>query len=95
MARTTDAGTYDPDELAVAVVALEDGQSLSAVAVWLGRDRSGLFRALKALGYPTRPPRPDPVDRRRAVEDAIARIDLASRSELALQIRELRRRRRT
>ena len=85
------SGNYDPAEIAIAVIALEEGQSLSRVAAYLGRDRSGLSRALRSLGYPTRPPRPDPARLREAVEDAIASIDVVSRYELRAQIRECRR----
>ena len=81
---------YDPAEIAIAVIALEEGYPLGWVAAYLERDRSGLFRALKSLGYPTRPPRLDPAGRREAVEDAIASIDLPSRIELRLQLLELR-----
>jgi len=51
---------YLAEELAYAVVCISQGQSLSAVAAELGRDRSGLLRTLKSLGYPTTPERLDP-----------------------------------
>ncbi|MCA1846609.1 MAG: hypothetical protein LC792_26120 [Actinobacteria bacterium] len=91
MARNPGSANYLPEEIAMAVIALEEGQSLSTVAAYLGRDRSGLFRALKALGYPTRPPMLDPARRREAVEDAIASIDVLSRREIREQLLELRR----
>ena len=90
MTKKAGSPNYDPAEIAIAVIALEEGQSLSCVAAYLGRDRSGLFRALRLLGYPTRPPRRDPTRLREAVEDAIASIDVPSRYELRAQIRELR-----
>jgi hypothetical protein len=67
---------------------MEEGHSLRCVAAYLGRDRGGLFKALKSLGYPTRPPASTCL--REAVEDAIASIDVISRYELRAQIRELR-----
>jgi hypothetical protein len=91
MARTVGSPNYEPGEIAIAVIALEEGQSLSSVAAYLGRDRAGLFRALRSLGYPTRPPRLDPARQREAVEDAIASIDALSRSEIREQLLELRR----
>jgi hypothetical protein len=63
---------YLAEELAYAVVCIGDGQSLSAVAAELGRDRSGLLRTLKSLGYPTAPERLDPA-RRQA--DTLQRIE--------------------
>lgn len=56
MAKISGSASYDPAEIAIAVIALEEGYSLSWVAAYLERDRSGLFRVLKSLGYPTRPP---------------------------------------
>lgn len=91
MAKTTGAASYDPDEIAIAVIALEEGHSLSSVATYLGRDRSGLHRALRKLGYPTRPVRPDPARQREAVEEAIASIDVWSRNEVNLDLQQLRR----
>lgn len=86
--KKTGTPNYDPGEIAIAVIALEEGHTLRCVAAYLGQDRSGLLKALKSLGYPTRPPAPTCL--REAVEDAIASIDVVSRYELRAQIRELR-----
>jgi len=91
MARTAGSASYDPDEIAIAVIALEEGHSLSVVATYLRRDRSGLHRALRKLGYPTRPTRPDPARQREAVEEAIASIDVWSRNEVNLDLQQVRR----
>ena len=91
MARTAGSASYDPDEIAIAVIALEEGHSLSVVATYLHRDRSGLHRALRKLGYPTRPARPDPGRQREAVEEAIASIDVWSRHEVNLDLQQVRR----
>lgn len=90
MTKKIGSSNYDPSEIAVAVIALEEGHTLSWVADFLDRDRSGLFRALKSLGYPTRPRRLDPAAMREAVEDEIASIDIVSRHELRLQFLDLR-----
>ncbi|HEU5001683.1 MAG TPA: helix-turn-helix domain-containing protein [Actinomycetota bacterium] len=84
------AGTYDPNEIAIAVIALEDGYSLSYIAAYLRRDRSGLHRALRRLGYPTRPVKPDPQAQREAVEEAIASIDVWTRIELRADLTQVR-----
>ena len=91
MARTAGSASYDPDEIAIAVIALEGGHSLSSVATYLRRDRSGLHRALRRLGYPTRPVTPDPQAQREAVEDAIASIDVWSRIEVNNDLQQVRR----
>ena len=91
MAKTAGAGPYLPEEIALVVYALGQGRSLSSVAAELGRDRSGLLRHLKALGYPTKPGRPDPAQRRVMVEQALAFMGPLTRSEIKQQILELRR----
>lgn len=48
-------GLHRPQEIAFAVLALEQGRSLSWVAAELHRDRVGLMRALRSLGFPTTP----------------------------------------
>jgi hypothetical protein len=82
---------YLPEELAYAVRSVEQGQSLSAVAAELGRDRSGLLRVLKAMGYPTRPERLDPARRRAEVAGRIAFLSSLSRDEIRQRILQLRR----
>ncbi len=91
MARTVGTPGYLPAEIAVAVMALRQGRSLSSVAAELGRDRAGLFRALRSLGFPTKPPRLDPARRREEVEEAIAFLGPLTRSEIREQLLELRR----
>ena len=82
---------YLPEELAYAVVSVDQGRSLSAVAAELGRDRSGLLRVLKALGYPTAPERLDPTCRRAEVAERVASLRSFSRDEIRQRILQLRR----
>lgn len=82
---------YLPEELAYAVLAVGQGQSLSAVAAELGRDRSGLLRVLKSLGYPTHPERVDPARRRAEVGRRIESLQSLSRDEIRERILRLRR----
>jgi transposase-like protein len=82
---------YLPEELAFAVVCVSQGQSLSAVAAELGRDRSGLLRTLKSLGYPTAPERPDPACRRADTLQRIESLKPLSHDEIKQRILQLRR----
>ena len=81
---------YLPEELAYDVVCLEEGRSLSSVAAELGRDRSGLLRELKALGYPTAPERLDPARRRAQTLGRIESLKPLSRDEIGQRILKLR-----
>jgi hypothetical protein len=81
---------YLPEELAFAVVCVSQGQSLSAVAAELGRDRSGLLRTLKSLGYPTAPERLDPARRRADTLQRIESLKPLSRDEIKQRILQLR-----
>jgi hypothetical protein len=91
MAKTAGAGAYLPEELALVVQALGQGCSLSSVAAELGRDRSGLCRHLKTLGFPTKPQQLDAAQRRVLVEQAMAFMGPLTRDEIKQQILELRR----
>jgi hypothetical protein len=82
---------YLAEELAYAVVCISQGQSLSAVAAELGRDRSGLLRTLKSLGYPTAPERLDPARRRAATLQRIDSLKPLSPDEIKHRILLLRR----
>jgi hypothetical protein len=82
---------YLPEELAYAVVCIGQGQSLSAVATELGRDRCGLLRTLKSLGYPTAPERLDPARRRAETLQRIDSLKPLSRDEIKQRILLLRR----
>ena len=82
---------YLPEELAYAVVCVREGQSLSAVAAELGRDRSGLLRTLKSLGYPTAPERLDPAHRREETLQRIESLKPLSRNEIKQRLLQLRR----
>ncbi|MGH2733774.1 MAG: hypothetical protein ACRDJG_12725 [Actinomycetota bacterium] len=81
---------YKPEEIALAVLALQEGHSLSQVSAELGRDRSGLLRVLKDLGYPTRPTRLSRQQRKRVVEQRIAAMRGISREEIKERILQLR-----
>jgi hypothetical protein len=83
--------TYLAEELAYAVVCIGDGQSLSAVAAELGRDRSGLLRTLRSLGYPTAPERLDPAQRREETLQRIESLKSLSRDEIKQRLLQLRR----
>jgi hypothetical protein len=63
------------------------------VAAELGRDRSGLLRTLKSLGYPTAPERPDPACRRADTLQRIESLKPLSHDEIKQRILQLRRRR--
>ena len=80
---------YLAEELAYAVASVREGQSLSAVAAELGRDRSGLLRTLKSLGYPTAPERLDPVRRREETIQHIESLKLLSREEIKQRLLQL------
>jgi hypothetical protein len=82
---------YLPEELAFAVVCVSQDQSLSAVAAELGRDRSGLLRTLKCLGYPTAPERPDPARRRADTLQRIESLKPLSHDEIKQRILQVRR----
>lgn len=82
---------YLPEELAYAVACVREGQSLSAVAAELGRDRSGLLRTLKSLGYPTAPERLDPARRRAETLQRIESLKPLSRDEIRQRLLQLRR----
>jgi hypothetical protein len=82
---------YLAEELAYAVVCISQGQSLSAVASELGRDRSGLLRTLKSLGFPTAPERLDPARRRAATLQRIDSLKPLSPDEIKQRILLLRR----
>ncbi len=82
---------YLAEELAYAVVCIGQGQSLSAVATELGRDRSGLLRTLKSLGYPTAPEKLDPARRRAETLQRIDSLKPLSRDEIKQRILLLRR----
>ena len=82
---------YLAEELAYAVVCIGHGQSLSAVATELGRDRSGLLRTLKSLGYPTAPEKLDPARRRAETLQRIDSLKPLSRDEIKQRILLLRR----
>jgi hypothetical protein len=82
---------YLAEELAYAVVCISQGQSLSAVASELGRDRSGLLRTLKSLGFPTAPERLDPARRRAATLQRIDSLKSLSTDEIKQRILLLRR----
>jgi hypothetical protein len=89
--RCPGARAYLPEEIAYAVMCIAAGQSLTAVANELDRDRSGLLRTLKSLGYPTAPQRLTPAQRR---AETLARIDFLrplSREEIKDRILRLRR----
>lgn len=73
-------------------MALEQGRSLSSTAAELGRDRVGLLRHLRLLGYPTKPQRLDPARRRDDVEESIASMRALSRNEIRERILQLRHR---
>ncbi len=85
------ARCYLPDEIAYAVLRLEQGLSLAQAAVELGRDRSGLLRMLKALGYPTKPERLNPEEAKSRVEERIADMKTLSPQEIKERILQLRR----
>jgi len=91
VAKPAGSRNYCADEIAIAVIALEEGHPLSVVAAYLRRDRSGLHRALRRLGYPTRPARQDAARQRQEVEEAIASIDVWSRNEVNLDLKQVRR----
>ncbi|MGH2717078.1 MAG: hypothetical protein ACRDJU_00665 [Actinomycetota bacterium] len=59
MAKTAGSNNYDPYEIAIAIIALEEGYPLGVAATYLRRDRSGLHKALP--GSATRPGRPGPI----------------------------------
>jgi len=61
------------------------------VAAELGRDRSGLLRTLKSLGYPTAPERPDPACRRADTLQRIESLKPLSHDEIKQRILQLRR----
>jgi len=82
---------YLAEERAYAVVCIGQGQSLSAVATELGRDRSGLLRTLKSLGYPTAPERLDPARRRAETLKRIDSLKPLSPDEIKQRILLLRR----
>jgi hypothetical protein len=67
------------------------GQSLTAVANELDRDRSGLLRTLKSLGYPTAPERLIPAQRRAETLARIESLRPLSREEIKGRILHLRR----
>jgi hypothetical protein len=82
---------YLPEEIAYVVMRLEQGVPLSGAATELGRDRCGLFRVLKAMGYPTRPEPLDPLRRRAEVAQQLASLKSLSRDEIKARILQLRR----
>ncbi len=85
------AGCYTPDEIAYAVLRLSQGLSLAQAAAELGRDRSGLLRMLKVLGYPTKPERLNPEEAKSRVEERIADMKTLSPQEIKERILQLRR----
>lgn len=82
---------YLPDEIALAVLRLEQGTSLTQVALELKRDRTGLLRALRALGYPTRAARLSREERKNEVEERMTTMRALSRDEIKQRILELQR----
>lgn len=91
MAKTSGSANYDPYEIAIAIIALEEGYPLGVAASYLRRDRSGLHKALRRLGYSTRPAKPDPVRQRQDVRDVIAAMDDWDRNEVYCDLRQVRR----
>lgn len=83
---------YSPDEIAFAVLRMEQGSSLSQVARDLKRDRRGLFGALRALGYPTKPAVLSREEHKIEVDDSINKLRSLSKDEIKKRILELQRR---